>query len=584
MPVNMVQFANQVALALGNSFPPQSYLDATGTPTNPATACVISAISVDAFGVVTITTSTAHNIATPQQIGACVYIAGVTNNAYNSDGAPGVSAFVTIAVPDGTHVKVVNLNAIGAGASSGGTMTVTTLPLKSTFTTAYPTWTTAVTYLAGDIVQPNPTNSHYYKAIQGGISGGAQPAFPTATGAQVSDGSAIIWQEAGLTNATAPPPPGASHLIVYAGSLWAWNTSPTNTATGLDGPCSLRMSDINNLSSWNPINQAFLDKDDGTEGMGIAAFTIAGFGIPPEGSLVAFKQFAGYQIVGVFGSPNFLIQRIRSTLGCIASRTIQFATGFGLIRFSHLGLAMYDGMNDRIVSEDIHPYIFPANDVDTTDITTVDFNFLSIAWAAQTTHPPMYVCAVPIGNSNGVLTRMLCYDLVLKSCVVVDLPFGVSNIYQALTISTIPVTLLSSVDDGCIHRWQAGDEDWDNSIDVGSKTPVTWSVETPMVYNQRSQGGRLFCRQLVIRGKLSDPDADLDTSISVAFKLQGEAAVAVNSTQYNLGVDGTFAVNAPVMEKVTNLDAVISGTGVVELNSFDFQVKPEVATVPARIT
>ena len=84
---------------------------------------------------------------------------------------------------------------------------------------------------------------------------------------------------------------------MFAGSLWAWNTAPTNTSNGLDGPTSLRMSDANNPNSWNPINQAFLDKDDGSEGSGLSPFTISGFGIPPEGSLVAFKQFAGYQIV-----------------------------------------------------------------------------------------------------------------------------------------------------------------------------------------------------------------------------------------------------------------------------------------------
>ena len=73
-----------------------------------------------------------------------------------------------------------------------------------------------------------------------------------------------------------------------------WNTYPINSSNGLEGPCSLRMSDVDNLNSWNPVNQAFLDKDDGTDGTGLAVFTISAQGIPPEGSMVAFKLYATF--------------------------------------------------------------------------------------------------------------------------------------------------------------------------------------------------------------------------------------------------------------------------------------------------
>lgn len=565
----IVQFSNRACIALGNGYPLQVFSDPV-TPSNPATVAVITTISVDAFGVVTVTCAGGHGIPAGGD-GANVLIQGVTIAAYNG-------AFTTLQRVSATVYKIRNLAAIGSGASSTGTSTTTTIPVISTFTQPFPAWATGVTYLSGDMIVPTVANGHYYKCVQGGISAAAQPAFPTGTGQQVAENSpsAVIWQEAGLTNSTAPPPPGAGHVKVYAGSLWVWNTSPSNTANGLDGPTCLRMSDSNNPNSWNPINQAFLDKDDGQEGSGLNAFTISGFGVPPEGSLVAFKQYAGYQVVGVFGSPNFLIQRIKSDLGCVAPRTIQFTTGFGLTRFTHLGFAVYDGINDRIISEDVHPYIFPTDDIDTSDIETVDFSWVGVSWAAQTAHPPMYVCAMPVGVSNGGLTRLFCYDLVLKCFIIVDLPFQISTIAFVITNIAIPVTLMGSFNDGSLHRWQAGDQQWDNTIDAPGPSDVAWSVTTPMVYNNKSQGGRIYSRRVTVRGKITE----ITAAFNAQLELQGETAVQADFTQYNLGQDGTYSLDIPVDEFVTNLDLILSGTGAIEINSFDFQSLPQVAGVP----
>ncbi len=574
MPLQMLQFTNRIIMAMGNTYPMQLYSDPTPTTTNPAYVGVITAIAVDAFGVVTITLATPHGMIA-SQLPSSIVIANVLNPAYNG-------VFTVLNIPGANSLKVISLSAIGQAASSGGTLTVSTVSIISIFTTAYPTWATGVTYLAGDIVVPTAPNGHYYTAIQSGVSAAAPPAFPTATGAQVpeSSPSKIIWQEAGLTNATAPPPPAASHIRVFAGSLWAWNTWNTNTANGLDGPTSLRMSDSSNPNSWNPINQAFLDKDDGTEGTGIEAFTISGFGIPPEGSLVAFKQYAGYQIVGVFGSPQFLIQRIKSNLGCIAPRTIQFTTGFGLTRFTHLGFAVFDGMNDRIIDEEIRPYVFPSNNIELKDIVTVDYSWVAASWASQTAYPPMFVCAMPIGNSSGKLTRIFCYDLVLKGWIVVDLPFAISTVYQAISITSTPVTVLGTFDDGAIHRWQAGDSLWDNSIDSPGPAQVKWSVECPLILNKQSQGGRLYCRQIVVRGQLTDPTA----TVNVSIELQGELAIPLYGQQINYGQDGTFSINAPVNEKVTNFSPIISGAGAIEVSNVDAQVSMEKPIVPGRLT
>jgi hypothetical protein len=552
----MVEITNRVAMALGNGFPPQLFSD-PGTTVNPATVAAISAISVDAFGVVLVTTSVPHGLVAAQ-VGANVLIAGVTNALYNG-------AFPTISIVDANNYKVRNLAAIGQAASSGGTSTTTAIPITNSFAPAFPTWSAATSYSTNSIVTPTVANLHYYKAIQGGVSGGVQPIFPTGTGAQVNDG-AIIWQEVGLTNLAAPAPPGAGHFTVYAGSLWVFNTSPTNTSTGIDGPCSLRMSDVNNPLSWNPINQAFLDKDDGTEGTGIAAFTITAQGIPPQGSLVAFKNYATYQIVGIFGSPNLAIQRIKSDMGCLAPRSIQFVPGFGLARFTHLGFGVFDGVDDRIISEDIRPFLFGTSDFSETDIVVLDSLWQSVIWGFQTANPPMYCVAIPIGNSNSQLTRIFCYDLVLKAWAApIDLPFPISTAAQFRTISANPVTILGGFSDGLLSRWQAGDQQWDVG-GTGARTPsnVVWSVKCPEVFAQNIEQ-ELNCRRVAIKGIATNQVS----KITVTPVVNG---VSKQPQSYTIPAAGDFKLPASFMLDGERFSAIISGSGQLELSRPVFHI------------
>ena len=263
------------------------------------------------------------------------------------------------------------------------------------------------------------------------------------------------------------------------------------------------MSTIGNPNSWNPVNQAFLDRDDGTEGMGLAKFTITALGIPPEGSLVAFKNYVPYQIIGVFGASNFAIQPIASNMGCISPRTINFVPGFGIMRLTHLGVAVFNGVRDELISEQIRPYLFPTNDSTFADITVADSNNISLCWGAQTANPPMYVFAAPIGNSGATLTRMFCYDLVFKAWGTVDLPFPISTISQFQTVTANPVTVFGGFSDGALSRWQAGDVQWDTGA-TGARTPsnVAWSFRTNRVAAQ-DVDSRIYCRRLVVNGNNS---------------------------------------------------------------------------------
>jgi hypothetical protein len=566
----MVQFTNQAVLALGNGFPPQVYSDPNGTADNPAISVAISAISVDPLGVVTITTAAPHGIPIPEGVGANVVLAGITNTAYNTNGN-GASAFATIAIPSTTQVKIFNPSVIGQAASSGGKLTVSTIPVYSTFVPSYPVWTTDVYYAVNSIITPTTSNGYYYKAVQAGTSGGTQPTFPTGTGAQVADGS-VIWQNAGLLNTAAPPPPGCGHVCVYSGSVWMFNTSPSNTANGLDGPTCLRMCDVNNLNSWNPINQAFLDKDDGTDGMGLATFTITAQGIPPEGSLVAFKLYATYQIVGVFGSTNFAIQRAETDMGLVAPRTLQFAPGFGLMRLTHLGYAVFDGVTDRVVSSQIQPYLFASDDPDVADIVPIDPAWQAVSQSAQTANPPMYVSGIPIGTSNGLLTRILCFDLVLKAWNIVDLPFPISAMSQARSAVSPVVTLLGSANDGTLQRWQAGDETWATSASASLVTaPINWLVRSPTVASKDAYV-RFYCRRVIVRGQQNSSTMFINPRVAGVY--QGVQAIAMPTS-------GDIQVQAAVGITHDRFDADISGSGQLTIDAIAYDISPKPAGILA---
>jgi hypothetical protein len=327
------------------------------------------------------------------------------------------------------------------------------------------------------------------------------------------------------------------------------------------------MSDVNNPLSWNPINQAFLDKDDGTEGTGIASFTITAQGIPPQGSLVAMKNYATYQIVGIFGSPNLAIQRIKSDMGNLAPRSLQFVPGFGLVRFAHLGFAIFDGVEDRVISEDIRPFLFGTGDFSETDITVLDSTWQSVMWGFQTANPPMYCAAIPIGSSNGQLTRILCYDLVLKAWTApVDLPFPISTAAQFRTITANPVTILGGFSDGLLSRWQAGDQQWDVG-GTGARTPsnVAWSVKCPEEYDTNNIEQELNCRRVVVKGIATNQAS----KISVTPIVNGKNKPVIT---YSIPASGDFKLMASFMFDGERFSAIISGNGQLELSRPTFHI------------
>ncbi len=376
--------------------------------------------------------------------------------------------------------------------SQGASAAVTAL--ANTFTAAYPTWQSTVSWLTGSQIQVASGGTNYlFTAQQGGVSGSTTPTFTFATGDLVADNS-VLWVCGGpITLGVAPR--GAAHAVAYAGSLWLANTAPVQSSDNLDGPTCLKMSDANNPNSWNPINIAFIGRDDGTQITGLQTFTIAALGISPTGSLCVFKEFTTYQVIGVFGSSTFEIQPAQTNLGCIAARSIQFIPGFGVVRFSHLGFAVFNGIEDRLISEDIRPYLFGGADSE-SDITPVDRAYVYLSKSAQTVTPPMYFCAMPLSGASGALTRLFCYDLVMKSWAVLDLPWAITSLGTVAVGEGYPLVLAGKAD-GTLQRMQSGDLNWDQG--AGDQSTVDWGFRTPDVFGEGSSQ-RLFYEQVAVRG------------------------------------------------------------------------------------
>ena len=427
-------------------------------------------------------------------VGAGVYLSTSVSTSFSPYG--GVPGQVDV-IPQLVQFAGKEILILGNGYAPQSTdptlaASATLTALANTFTAAFPAWQAGVSWLTGSQVTDGA--GYYYTATQGGVSQTpGPPSWSTAKGTQTADGT-VVWTSQGPV-ITPVAPRGAAHAVSYAGSLWLANTYPSTTSDGIDGPTCIKMSDSNNPNSWNPVNTAFIGRDDGTQITGLQPFTIAALGISPTGSLCVFKEFTTYQIIGVFGSASFEIQPAQTNLGCIAARSIQFLPGFGVCRFTHLGFAVFDGINDRLISEDIRPYLFGGVDVE-ADLVPVDPTYLYLSQSAQTTEPPMYMCAMPLVGGAGALTRLFCYDLVMKAWAVLDLPWVISSLSSASTGEGYPL-VLAGKSDGTIQRMQAGDLNWDNG--ATDQSTVNWSFRSPDVYGEGATQ-RLFYEQLTITG------------------------------------------------------------------------------------
>src|SRR5215469_496789 len=426
----------------------------------------------------------------------------------------------------------------------------------------------------------------------GGMSGTTIPNFSSDDGAiqgrgQIAHDNQIIWmcivQDLGNL-ATSFPPRGAAHIITHANSLWAFNTSPaTVSGTGsMDGPSVLRMSDPNNADSWPIGNTTIIGKDDGSQGTGLATFTIAEAGITPSGTLVAFKDYSTYTITGVFQAQNFATNQVKTDMGCTASRSIVFATGFGIIRFCHLGFALFDGINDRLISEEVRPYVFGDK------VTSpVDFTRLPVARAALCNNPPLYICSMP--TTDGLTTRIFVYGLVMRAWMIIDYCNG-SQFFPVTALAQLRPPYQSNVNSttvladfggsvATIRRFQGGDTTWD-----ALPVPINWSFRPPEV---GEPGSRAYFRRANVRLTAPGPG-----TITGFFNIGEEAQPnnvqpevgagpshgtapnlpSVAASQANYYGDEDLGVALDIHQTGPSLNGTFSGSGPANIEGVDYHI------------
>ena len=403
---------------------------------------------------------------------------------------------------------------------------------------------------------------------------------------------------------------GAAHGVLHQGALWLWNTGVGNGA--VDTPSTLRMCALDangnpDVTNFPRLNVAFVDPTDGSQGQGCISFTSAEAGISPTATLVLFKDYSTYQVTGLLTpGGGYSITRAQTDMGCVASRSIQFAPGFGIIRLTHFGVSLFDGANDKLISEEIRPYFFQTE----PDITAMDWTRASACTSCITVNPPMYCLSIPLPGTGGN-SRILCYDLVLKQWTVIDLPgpnlTGVGPINLMYTMrfpGSQPVTYITDwapiaypfetqYSAGNVYRWQAGDYQWDGN----PATAINWLVKPPPMFSD-NPSTPLYVRRANVRASTSNATLNAAFELDNTQKFSVSRSVAYNylSPQSLYGTaryGGTYQYDAASPDLVIPFDVgykcwsssvQLTGTGPIELLAIDWNIEPKAPMPRPRVS
>lgn len=384
----------------------------------------------------------------------------------------------------------------------------------------------------------------------------------------------------GSATANLPPtaqnvPYGMAHGAFINGFLWAFNTWPTDeTVRNLDGPSALRQSNLNDPDNWNAANSTFISKDDGQEGMGIATFSIAEAGIAPQTNVVLFKNFSTYLATPtLISAANFAIQQAQTDQGCSSPRSIQFVPKLGIVRRTHLGISAFDGLRDTPISEPIHPYIF--GDIPSNSTYAVDFDYACYANSFRTTKPLMYCIILPATTDRatygaGAMTLLFCYDVEQGAWSVTKLDSALGIVCFAGGETRFegqhPISLMGGFSDGIIRRWQAGD------LTTEAGGGVAWSFITRQVFGNQGASQRLYVRKNYVRGFGTGTINTIGVQVNGGDNPDNNAPRPTNA---DLEVSGgnRWTYRHDVGETVLDMNATISGSGPVEIDTVEWEVK-----------
>ena len=184
----------------------------------------------------------------------------------------------------------------------------------------------------------------------------------------------------------------------------------------------------------------------------------------------------------------------------------------------------------------------------------------------------MYMCAMPLLGSAGLMTRLFCYDLVMKAWAILDLPWALSALNTTSGGEGAPIVLCGKTT-GQVERMQTGDTNWDtgNGPDV---TPVSWSFRTPEVFGEGSSQ-RLFYEQVVLTGY---GNAAMVNSIVANLWLDGINLGAQSIDIVPMGGSNLFQVNVKLFLNGQRAHLDISGNNggaAGTINGLDWSIVPK---------
>ena len=431
-----------------------------------------------------------------------------------------------------------------------------------------PAWQANVGYVVNASLVTS--GSYIYQAVNvNGNSGASAPTFPTTVGTTVVDGG-VTWMNVGPL--IPPAPPAARYVFNHLDSAWIWGTAATDQASGIDGPDVIAMSDLGNMTSWNPLNRAFVGHNDGQLAQGGAVFTLSETGIPATTQIVLFKTRDNYTIQGAF--PDVTISKASSGLGCVASNTIQFIADLGgIMRLTYQGPAIFDGQHDNSdeLVDPIRGYLFGGS----FGLIGLDWRNISAAVACQTYNPRGYLMFAPIQGAIGTtiygpLTRGFFFDITTKSWTIIDLPFGISGAaYIAQDLFPVQ-TLIGGYSDGAVRQMFNGDLTWDSNF---TATPINWSFRTPEI----GMAGTVLYLNCMNMYATTLAGLSRYTSIGLNYKsregLDKTRALSVPSR-----LVGTSRVNQTVLS--ANMD--IAGTGPMRFEGLERRIVSKPASITGR--